>query len=86
MHIKSILAGAAIAIAASVGSASAADQFATLDGVTVQPMNAAGMDRVRGTFITLNVAQFGGLLQAQEDIINGILSTHSVPTRTVPSP
>ena len=32
MHIKSIVAGAAIALAATVGSAYAADQFATLDG------------------------------------------------------
>ncbi len=46
MQIKSIVAGAAIALAATVGSASAADQFATLDGVTAEPMNAGEMDRV----------------------------------------
>ena len=55
MQIKSILAAAAIALAASVGSAYAADQFATLDGVTVQPMNTAEMDGVRGENITVGV-------------------------------
>ncbi len=48
MQIKSILAGAAIALAASVGSAYAADPFTTLDGVQAQPMNTAEMDGVRG--------------------------------------
>ena len=48
MQIKSILAAAAIALAASVGSASAADPFTTLEGVQAQPMNAAAMEAVRG--------------------------------------
>ncbi len=48
MQIKSILAAAAIAIAASVGSAYAADQFTTLEGVQAQPMIAAAMEVVRG--------------------------------------
>ncbi len=48
MQIKSILAAAAIALAASLGSAYAADQFATLDGVTAQPMNTLELDQVRG--------------------------------------
>ena len=38
MQIKSILAGAAIALAASVGSASAAEQLSTLEGITAQAM------------------------------------------------
>ena len=46
MRIKSILAGAAIALVWSVGSAYAAEQLATLDGVTAEPMNAGEMDRV----------------------------------------
>ena len=49
MNIKSILAGAAIALAASVGSASAADQFSTLDGVPAASMSARDMAAVRGT-------------------------------------
>ena len=35
MHIKSVLAGAAIALAAGVGSAFAADQFSALEGISV---------------------------------------------------
>ena len=38
MYIKSILAGAAIALVATVGSASAADHFTTLAGVSAQPL------------------------------------------------
>ena len=53
MHIKSILAAAAIAIAATFGSASAADQFTTLEGIQAVPMNTAEMGQVRGTEILL---------------------------------
>ena len=70
MQIKSILAGAAIALVAGLGSASAGDEFstpdssfvepvsafATLDGMTTEPMNQAEMDAVRGaTAITVTV-------------------------------
>ena len=48
MQIKTILAGAAIALAAGVGSASAGDEFSTLDGIAVAPMNAMELDGVRG--------------------------------------
>ena len=48
MHIKSILTAAAIALAATVGSASAAEQFTTLDGIAVAAMNAMELDSVRG--------------------------------------
>ena len=48
MQIKSIVAGAAIALAATIGSASAADQLSTLDGVSAQPMSSAELDSVRG--------------------------------------
>ncbi len=54
MQIKSILAGAAIAIAASVGSAYAADQFATVAGVQAGPLSVEEMDAVRGLRITAN--------------------------------
>ncbi|MCH8921470.1 MAG: hypothetical protein IIA23_12325, partial [Chloroflexi bacterium] len=52
MHIKSIVAGAAIALAATVGTASAADQFATLDGMAAQPLTAEEMAGVVGAFHT----------------------------------
>ena len=66
MQIKSILAGAAIALAASVGSAYAADQFATLDGVQAQPMNTAEMDGVRGQNISVGANCTGGTCQPPE--------------------
>ncbi len=69
MHIKSILAAAAIALAATVGSAYAADQFATLDGVTAQPMNTAEMDQVRGTVIVL-----GDIVPSAADFGRGFLA------------
>ncbi len=42
MHIKSIVAGTAIALAATLGSASAADQFTTLDGSALLQSPATG--------------------------------------------
>ena len=47
MQIKSILAGAAIALAAVIGSASAAEQFTTLTGVTAEVMPADEMEASR---------------------------------------
>ena len=50
MQIKSIVAGAAIAFATTIGSASAADQFTTLDGSTLLQSPATGqfavLDRI----------------------------------------
>ncbi len=51
MHIKSIVAGAAIALAATVGSASAADEFSTLDGVTAEQLTPPELEIVRGADI-----------------------------------
>ena len=48
MHIKSILAGVALALAATLGSASAADPFTTLDGIPAATMSAAEMAAVSG--------------------------------------
>ena len=53
MHIKSILTAAAIALVAGLGSASAADQFTALEGITAEPLNAVELDRVRGTNVDL---------------------------------
>ena len=56
MHIKSIVAGATLALALTAGTASAADLFVTLDGVTAQPLIAQELDQVRGaTGFELNV-------------------------------
>ena len=55
MQIKSIVAGAAIALVAAVGSASAADLFATLDGVSAESLSSVEMAAVVGTDISLIV-------------------------------
>ena len=52
MQIKSILAAAAIALAATVGSASAADQFATLDGISAKALSSAELAAVQGAALT----------------------------------
>ena len=48
MHIKSIVPAIAIALAATISSASAAEPFATLEGVAVMPMTAHEMALVQG--------------------------------------
>ena len=48
MRIKLIASGAAIALAATIGAASADEQFNTLDGITAQAMNAQEMGVVVG--------------------------------------
>ena len=48
MQIKSILAAAAIALAVTVGSASAADPFATLKGIPVEGLSTSAMAEVVG--------------------------------------
>ena len=58
MQIKSIVSAAAIALALGLSSASAAERFATLDGIGAWPMNAWELSLVRGgedTFITVNL-------------------------------
>jgi len=54
MQIKSVVSAAAIVLAFSVGSASAAERFSTLDGVSAQPMNAAEMTAVQGTAVIIS--------------------------------
>ena len=51
MHIKTILAGAALALAATIGSASAAEQFSTLEGVTAVAMSSVEQDAVVGKIV-----------------------------------
>ncbi len=48
MQIKSIFAGAAIALAATIGSASAAEQFTTLEGVTAVAISPGELGTVVG--------------------------------------
>ncbi len=55
MHIKAIVSGAAIALATTIGSASAADQFSTIMGVEAQAMTNHEMEDVRGSGVLLTV-------------------------------
>lgn len=55
MRIKLVAAGAAIALAATIGTAYAAEQFTTLDGIPAATMSAGDMAAVRGTATPLAV-------------------------------
>ncbi len=55
MHIKSIMAGAAIALAATVGSAYAAETFDTMRGVPVEALDTVAMEGVRAGDLRLTV-------------------------------
>ncbi len=48
MLIKSIIKGAAIALAAATSSASAGDEFSTLDGVSAESLSSVEMAAVSG--------------------------------------
>ena len=48
MHIKSILAGTAIALVAGLGSASAGEQFTALNGVPAEEMTPGEAAATRG--------------------------------------
>ena len=48
MRITTLVSAAAIALATTIGSVSAANQFATLDGVTANPMSSGELDAVKG--------------------------------------
>jgi len=59
MLTKSILTAAAIALVAGFGSASTADQFSTLDGVTAVPMSSGELGTVVGSRIHFRVSPPG---------------------------
>ena len=48
MHIKSILPAVALALAATIGSASAAEQFSALEGITAAAMTPQELGAVVG--------------------------------------
>ena len=62
MRIKLIAAGAAIALAATIGSASAADQFSTLDGTSAQALTPQEMGMVIGSAAGDITLTFTGLV------------------------
>ncbi len=59
MQIKSILAGAAIALLVGLGAASAAEQFATLDGISAETLSSAELASVKGVHVYV-VVTYGG--------------------------
>lgn len=71
MRIRSIVPAVVLALAASVGTASAAEQFSVLEGILAEPMNTAELDDVRGA------AHAGPLLT---------LNTESLPASLAPPP
>ncbi len=60
MQIKSIVAAAAIALAASVGSASAGDEFGTLGGVSAESLSSVEMAAVVGDHLFILIQPLSG--------------------------
>ena len=61
MLTKSILTAAAIALVATVGSASAAERFNSLAGIEVEVMSSQSMGEVRGANHDPNMISLGSL-------------------------
>ncbi len=55
MDIKTLVSATAIVLAATIGSAFAADQFTTLDGVTAKQMTSGDLANVKGQFAHFTV-------------------------------
>ncbi len=72
MLIKSLVTGAAFALAISVGSASAAEDFATTSNVPAEPLTASEMAAVVGAY--LPKTDFTGRALSAIDL-NGALQT-----------
>ena len=64
MQIKLIVSATAIALVAGLGSAAAAEQFTTLEGVTAVPMSTVEQDAVRGSaaHFTVTTSGAGGVI------------------------
>ncbi len=73
MKIKTIVAGAAIALAATIGSAAAAEQFTTIEGFEAEALTSIEMGEVRGaTVFYINV-----LLPGREELMRSIGDSES---------
>ena len=81
MQIKLIVSAAALALAAGLGSASAADRFTALAGITAEPLNAVELDRVRGADVNLR-----GLLNVPSDTVSFVAQvTQEIPKAVCPT-
>ena len=83
MQIKSILAGTALALAATIGSASAADEFMTLDGVTADMMTASELSATAGAGIVIVVDLDGNVSGLGTNDIIGANVLRGVPPAQV---
>ena len=59
MDIKTLVSATAIVLAATIGSAFAADQFSTLDGVTAKQMTSGDLANVKGQGFHFATGTFG---------------------------
>ncbi len=75
MQIKSILAGAAIALAATMGSASAGEML-TLSAIPAEPLTAAEMEQVQGKWF-IDLDRSGGMTEG--DLVPGGAIHHPTP-------
>ena len=75
MHIKPILSAAAIALVASLGTASAAEQFTTLDGSALLQSPATGefavLDGLPAEAIKLTAAQLDSVRAGAGNVAHG---------------
>ncbi len=74
MKIKSILAGAAVVLAATIGSASAGEML-TLSAILAEPLTAAEMEQVQGKW-SINLSSRGNM--SKEDLVPGGVN-HPMP-------
>ncbi len=82
MQIKSILTGAAIALAAAVGSASADEKFTTLQGFQPTALNAVELGNIRGAHqISAGGGAAGVVLRTEQPNIN---AAQGGPNNSVP--
>ena len=74
MKIKSILAGAAVALAATMGSASAGEML-TLSAIPAEPLTAAEMEQVQGKW-SIDLSSRGNM--SKENLVPGG-ANHPIP-------
>ena len=60
MRIFTLVASATIVLAMSIGSASAADELATLDGVKATPMASSELDAIKGMHVHFKIITKNG--------------------------
>ncbi|MEE8334181.1 MAG: hypothetical protein V3R85_10060, partial [Alphaproteobacteria bacterium] len=75
MRITTLLSATAIALAATVGTVSAADQFATIDSVTATPMSSSELAAVAGQHVHFKI------ITTQGEVEPGVADADGHPLR-----